>query len=186
MLTHCGTKDIETSRLYLRPFKYKDDDDMLKYWISDPKIQSMYGEPTYSTKDEVYKLLNKYISSYENNDYYRWAIIEKESEICIGQIAIFLVVSKHHFGEIEYCIGSEFHRKGFATEAVNAILDFGFNRVNFHKIQVSHKENNIASKNVIQKCGFKFEGNFRDYFFVDGKYINRLYYSLLKSEWKNS
>jgi len=48
MLTHCGTREIETGRLYLRCFKYSDDDDMFKYWISDPKIQSMYSEPVYS------------------------------------------------------------------------------------------------------------------------------------------
>jgi len=48
MLTHCGTREIETGRLYLRCFKYSDDDDMLKYWISDPNIQSMYSEPVYS------------------------------------------------------------------------------------------------------------------------------------------
>ena len=130
MLTHCGTIEIKTDRLYLRPFKYNDDDNMLKYWISDPKIQSMISEPVYSTKEEVKELLDKYISSYQNNSYYRWAITEKESLICIGQIAIYLVNEKNHWCELEYCIGSQFHRKGYATEATKAIIDFGFINVN--------------------------------------------------------
>ena len=184
MLTHCGTKDIETDRLYLRRFKYSDDDDMLKYWIADPKIQSMLSEPIYSTKEEVKELLDKYIISYQNNDYYRWAIVEKESLACIGQIAIFLANEKNHWCEIEYCIGSQFHRKGFVTEATKAIMSFAFDKVNFHKIQVCHKEHNVASKGVILKCGFVYEGTLRDYFYMDGKYVSRCHYSMLKSEWE--
>ena len=182
-LKHCGTTVINTERLTLRPFQYTDDNDMLVYWISDPKIQSLYCEPVYVTKEEVRTLLDKYINSYKNPDYYRWAIIEKESGICIGQVAIFLVDNKNHFCEIEYALGSKFHRKGYATEAVKAILDFCFNHVNFHKVQVCHKEGNIASQGVIRKCNFTYEGTLRDFFYTDGKYVDRLYYSMLKKEY---
>ena len=184
MLEHCGTKEMETDRLYLRPFQYSDDDDMLTHWISDPDIQSMLSEPTYATKEEVKELLDKYIASYQNDDYYRWAIVEKESLACIGQIAIFLVNESNHWCEIEYCLGSQFHRRGFASEATKAIIDFAFAKVNVHKIQVCHKDFNVASKGVISKCGFTYEGTLRDYFFMDGKYVNRCYYSMLKSEWE--
>ena len=185
MLTHCGTKEIETNRLYLRPFKYSDDEDMLNYWISDPETQAMISEPTYSTRDEVKGLLDKYISSYQNEDYYRWAVVEKSSLACIGQVAIFLINDKNHWGEIEYCIGRQFRRKGYATEAVNALNDFGFESINFHKIQVCHKEINLASKGVIEKCGFAYEGTLRDYFYMEGRYVSRCFYSLLRSEWRH-
>jgi len=185
MLTHCGTGEIETARLCLRCFKYSDDDDMLEHWVSDPKIQSMYSEPVYSSKEEAKALLDKYILSYERADYYRWAIIEKASESCIGQIAIFLVDDKNHFCEIEYCIGSQFQRKGYCSEAVQVIIDYAFRNIGIHKMQVCHKEHNIASKGVIQKSGFTYEGTLRDYFFMDGRYVNRLYYSMLRTEWEN-
>lgn len=84
MLKHNGTQIIETERLILRKFEYKDADDMLKYWISDPAIQSMYCEPIFETKEAVMELLNIYISSYEKLDYYRWAIIIKKTNECIG------------------------------------------------------------------------------------------------------
>ncbi len=41
MLTHNGTRMIETERLILRRFEYTDDESMLEYWIADPAIQSM-------------------------------------------------------------------------------------------------------------------------------------------------
>lgn len=186
MLTHVGTQTIETERLILRKFSYNDDDSMLKYWISDPNIQSLYSEPIYTNKQEVKGILDKYISSYEKNDYYRWAIISKEINECIGQIAYFLVDSKNHFAEIEYCIGSCFQRKGLAAEATKAIIKFGFEKINLHKVQISHNSINMPSKRVIEKCGFTFEGALRDYFYFEGKYIDRLYYSILRSEFENN
>jgi len=184
MLTHVGTQTIETERMILRKFRYEDDDAMLKYWIADENIQSMYSEPVYSTKEEVKELLDKYIGNYENENYYRWAIILKENMECVGQIAYFMTDDKNHFGEIEYCIGSEFQCRGLMTEAVKAVMDYGFNKINLHKVQICHKSINIPSKRVIEKCGLHYDGNLRDYFYMDGRYVDRLYYSMLEEEYR--
>lgn len=186
MLTHIGTRTIETERLILRRFEYTDDDAMLRYWISDEKLQALYSEPAYTTKEAVRELLDKYIGSYEREDYYRWAVILKENGECIGQIAYFLVDSKNHFAEIEYCIGSAFQCRGLATEATKAIIRYGFDSINLHKVQICHKSINIPSRSVIKKCGFTYEGTLRDYFFMDGQYVDRLYYSILRSEYEKS
>lgn len=184
MLTHIGTNTIETERLILRRFRYTDDDAMLKYWIADEKIQSMYSEPVYTTKEAVKELLDKYIGSYEKPDYYRWAITEKDSDECIGQLAYFLVDSKNHFAEIEYCIGSDFQCKGYATEATKAVIKYGFDKINLHKVQICTKTINKASKRVIEKCGFTYEGTLRDYFFFNGDYVGRQFFSMLRSEYE--
>ncbi|MBR3267551.1 MAG: GNAT family N-acetyltransferase [Oscillospiraceae bacterium] len=184
MLIHNGTQTIETERLVLRRFAYSDSADMLKNWAADEKIQSMYSEPVYETEEAVRGLLDKYIGSYEKDDYYRWAVIEKESGECIGQIAYFLVDSKNHFAEIEYCIGSAFQCRGYATEATKAVIAFGFDKINLHKVQICTKTINKPSKRVIEKCGFTYEGTLRDYFCMKGEYVGRLYFSILRSEYE--
>lgn len=183
MLTHIGTQRIETERLILRKFEYTDDEDMLKYWVNDPAVQSMYSEPVYSTKEEVKELLDKYLDSYKKEDYYRWAILLRSAHECIGQIAFFLVDSKNHFAEIEYCIGRNFQNKGLATEANKAVIRYGFEKINLHKVQICHKSTNIPSRRVIEKCGLTHEGTLRDFFYIEGKYVDRLYYSILKKEY---
>ncbi|MBR6537936.1 MAG: GNAT family N-acetyltransferase [Lachnospiraceae bacterium] len=95
---------------------------------------------------------------------YRWAIVLKET------------------GE---CIGSAFQCKGYATEATKAIIRFSFERMNLHKVQICTKEINIPSKRVIEKCGFIYEGMLRDYFYMNGEYVGRLYFSILQSEQKS-
>lgn len=184
MLNHFGTQSVETERLVLRRFKYSDNEAMLRNWIADEKIQSMYSEPTYTTTEAVNELLKKYIDSYENLDYYRWAIVLKDSDKCIGQIAYFLVDTNNNFAEIEYCIGSDFQRRGFATEATKAVIEYGFSKINLHKVQICTKTINIPSQKVIEKCGFHYEGTLRDYFYMNGEYVGRLYYSILETEYK--
>ena len=106
MLTHIGTQTIETERLILRRFEYSDIDSMLRNWIADEQTQWDYGEPYYSSSEAVKELFDtKYIVSYSKDDYYRWAVIEKKSGECIGQIAYFSVDTNNQHGEIEYVIG---------------------------------------------------------------------------------
>ena len=186
MLTHLGTQPIETERLLLRAFESGDAPTAHANWASDAASQALLCEPAYATLEETQSLLEKYITAYENEACYRWAIIEKNSGACIGQTAYFLVDSKNHFGELEYCIGQAFRRRGYCTEAVRAAMAYGFEKVNFHKIQISHKAGNEPSRGVILKCGLTYEGTLRDFFFIDNAYCSRLYYSMLQSEWRGT
>lgn len=184
-LNKIGTCEILTERLVLRRFSITDVNSAFKNWASDKNIQTMYGEPTYNSALEVEELLNKYISAYDNELNFSWAIATKENPSeCIGQIAYFSINEENLWGEIEYCVGSAYQNKGLMTEAVKAIINFGFNKIHLHKIAISHKENNLPSKRVIEKCGFKYEGTLRDYFYNDGKFISRIYYSILDYEYK--
>ena len=184
MLNYVGTKTIETERLILRRFENDDAEAVFKNWASDEEVQSLYSEPVYKTIDEVNELLNKYMSGYKNQNYYRWAVISKDNNQCIGQIAYFMVNEANHFAEIVYCMGREFQAYGYATEAAKAVITFGFEEMNLHKVQICHKAMNEKSKRVIEKCGLTYEGTLRDFFFTDGKYVDRLYYSILKKEYE--
>ncbi len=186
MLTHTGTQTIETERLILRRFHFSDLESVFKNWASDEQVQMMYSEPVYETIEATECMLGKYISRYAQDDTYRWAVILKETGECIGQIAYFYVDSKNNFAEIEYCIGAAFQCKGFATEAAKAVIAYGFDSIGLHKVQICTKEINPKSKRVIEKCGLTYEGMLRDYFCVDGRYIGRLYFSVLRSEYEKN
>lgn len=185
MLNNIGTKTIETDRLILRKFEYCDAEKVLENWASDEELQSLYSEPVYKSIKEVKELISKYIENYKNFKYYRWAVTLKNNNECIGQIAYFMIDEKNHFAEIEYCIGRKFQGYGYATEGTKAVIGFGFKNINFHKVQICHKDKNEKSKRVIEKCGLKYEGTLRDFFFIknENKYASRLYYSILKEEY---
>ncbi len=181
-IVRCGTQEIETDRLLLRPFLLSDAQSVLNNWAGDEAVQKMYGEPVYKTTEEVRDLLEKFVNAYRSDIYFRWAVVEKQSGECIGQIAYFLVDESGSWGEIEYCIGRAYQGKGYATEATKAVIRYGFEKIGFNKVQICVRPSNIKSEKVIEKCGFEYEGTLRDYFFIDGKYEGRMYFSILKNE----
>ena len=178
MVTNTGTQTIETERLILRRFEYSDIDSMIRNWIADEKTQWDYGEPYYPTPEAVRELFDtKYIVSYAKDDYYRWAVIEKESGECIGQVAIFSMNTGNRYGEIEYVVG-------YATEMTKAVIAYAFDKINLHRIEIDCRTENEASRRVIEKCGLTYEGVFRDFFWRKDHYEGRRVYSILKDEYE--
>lgn len=148
---------IETEQLILRKFSFSDIDDMLKNWISDTDVQSRYGEPIYTNKQDVIELLKKWESQY------RWAIILKETDENIGHISFCRLYEETRTAEIEYCIGKAFWNRGFATEAIQAFIKYTFANTNITKLEAFHEINNPASGRVLQKAGMHAVDNVTRY-----------------------
>lgn len=189
MVKNVGTVTIETERLILRRFTLQDADDMYKKWINDKEIQSNYGEPVYENIDSVTELLKIWIRSYCNTEYYRWAIVLKETNENIGHIAFCDINLKHHFADIEYCISRFYQRKGYASEALSALINFTFKKTGLNRLQAFHRGRNIASGKVLQKSMMRCEGILRQSFYYkeENEYDDKIYYGILKEDFlKNS
>ena len=68
---------------------------------------------------------------------------------------------KSRCAEIDYWLGKNYWRRGLATEAMRLVLKFGFKKLKLHRIHAHTFEKNIASRKVLEKCGFKIEGIMR-------------------------
>ena len=150
-MNHCGTQIIETKRLLLRPFVLSDAADLLELWIADQAVQSEYGEPTYETVDAVEGLLQKWIAGYESPAFYRWAMIEGESGRCIGQIAFCRVYEDCRAAEIEYCVSRSRWGRGYAGEALQAVIEHIFAHADFAWLEAYHRAENTRSGRVLEK-----------------------------------
>ncbi|MNB81394.1 Ribosomal-protein-serine acetyltransferase [compost metagenome] len=177
-----ATENIDTVRLMLRPFTLQDALSMHANWINDRDVQRNYGEPVYSSIPLVEELLREWLLSYNREDFYRWAIILKDDEECIGQIAFCKVDADHRFAEIEYCIGRPYQNKGYATEALTAVIQYTFTRTSLQRLQAYHRGQNAVSGKVMQKAHMQYEGTHKEsYYYSDtGEYDDRHYYGIVK------
>jgi ribosomal-protein-alanine N-acetyltransferase len=75
-------------------------------------------------------------------------------------------------------------RKGLISEAINAVLNYGFNEMNLVRVEAFVGEENIASLATLKKFGFTQEGIFRKHYHYKGENTDSIAFGLLKEEFK--
>lgn len=120
---------LETSRLYLRKITTDDANDIFEY-LSNDKVTRYLGKKSLINIDEVYDLINELDTRYDECRGIRWGVIHKENRKLIGTIGYDAMQIKNKRADIGYDINSNYWRQGFATEAINEVIKFGFDLKN--------------------------------------------------------
>ncbi len=85
-------------------------------------------------------------------------------------------------GELAYVLQPEDWGQGYATEAANALLRFGFERLHLHRIYATCDPRNVASARVLEKLGMKYEGRLREALLIRDGWRDSLVYAILESD----
>lgn len=178
-----GTKRLETERLVLRKFESADSEAFFLNWGSDPLVTQFLSWRTHETVQDSAAVIQNWLNQYESSSYYNWAIVLKENNSPIGNIAIVKLDENSFSCEIGYCIGSAFWNQGLVTEAFTEIIAFLFEEVGLNRVSARHNVLNPASGKVMEKCHLVYEGTLRDATFKKGAFQSLAVYSLLKREW---
>lgn len=182
-MNHKGTVKIETKRLILRPFMEGDAAAAFANWTSDDKVTEFLTWPTHKSIEVSEMVLNQWINSYKNNDFYQWAIVLKDINEPIGSISVVEIDERINKVHIGYCIGTKWWNQGITTEAFSGIIPFLFNEVKANRIEARHDTNNPGSGRVMLKCGLKYEGTLRQADINNKGIVDAAMYGLLASEY---
>ena len=85
-------------------------------------------------------------------------------------------------GTLGYWIGEPFARQGYMREAIEAVVHYAFETLDLSRIQAACLPENKASRGVLEKCGFKYEGVAQSYLQINGRWRNHVLYSNLRSD----
>lgn len=182
-MKHCGTQRLETERLILRRFVVEDAEAMYKNWASDDEVTKYLMWSTHTNIDISRSVIEDWVNSYSDEKYYQWAIVLKENgDEPIGSIAAVNMNEDISMVHIGYCIGKAWWHKGNTSEALKAVMDFFFEKVEVNRIESRHDPRNPNSGNVMKKCGMKYEGTMRSSDWNNQGICDACYYALLKSE----
>lgn len=168
---------LSTPSLILRALRSTDLDDLYDY-ASDPEIDRFTPWTHYESKEEARENLDEFLADYEQFGMGAWGIEHRADQRLIG-IANF---SRPHpinrRVEMGYTIARAYWRQGYATEAVKALIQFGFSQMQLVRIEAVCLPEHQATARVLEKAGMQFEGLLHSYQVWRGQPCDLLMYAV--------
>ncbi len=158
-------------------------------WLNDPEVRrglSMIMPLSQAEEEDWFEGLLK------RSPFERPLAIEIQPDaqvdewIFVGNCGLFGIDWQNRFAEIGIHIGEKgYWNQGFGTKAMLLILKHGFENLNLHRLWLRVFETNLRAVRSYEKAGFKEEGKLRQAQFIDGKYVDVMIMSVLKTEWQD-
>lgn len=174
---------IETDRLILRKLKRSDLRDLYEY-CSNP-VSSKYSMwRPHGNIGETRQYIAWLLHSEKRGEYFTWGIELKGQDKLIGTVSFTNIDNDYKIAEIGYGISNKFWGNGYASEAVKAILDFGFCTMGFICINAKIMKENIASVRMANQVGMQCDGLLRNGIYCKGQAHDVYVFSITDNDYK--
>ena len=178
---------ITTSRLELRCFRTGDLDSLGRLQRSPGIARYLYWDPP--DDEELVARLERRLGDTVvaiDGDRLSWAVTTHADESLVADVTMILTSVEHCQLEIGYTVHPDHQRRGYATEAARALIDFGFGVVGAHRIVGRIDARNHASAAVLEHAGMRREAHLRENELVKGTWTDEVIYAVLFDEWRTS
>lgn len=160
--------------IYLKPLNISDATSILELEIKNKEFFRQYSinrDSEFYTLEGQLKRMETIEESREKDLGYSFGIYLNESHRLIGQIGLFKIErGPAQRGMVGYSLDKEQNGKGYMTDALKSIVDFGFDQLKLHRIEAGVMPHNIGSIKILEKTGFQKEGIAKKYVMINGKW----------------
>jgi len=175
-------KKLVGEHIYLSPINAEDEEKYVE-WLNDFETTDYIGKSAKTISLEYEKEFLQKMSQQEGN----FAIVLLENNKLIGNCGLMNIDSVNRKATLGIFIGDKEERnKGYGTETIKLLLDYGFNYLNLHSIKLDLMEFNERALACYKKCGFKEYGRRRKCNFVNGEYYDTISMDILAEEFRKS
>lgn len=175
--------EMATKRLRLRQLRPGDAEALFAI-RSDSLVRASYGREPYQTLAESQAFIQVILGTYAQRDGLFWAITRDTDDTMIGSCCFWNFGDEFRGAEVGYELGRAHWGQGITTEAVAAIVAYGFSELDLHRIEANPHASNTASKRLLLTLGFTHEGTLRERAYFQGHFDDQEYYGLLAREWQ--
>ena len=176
--------EIITDRLFLRPPKLSDAPELFQH-MSNVELTTFLSWQAHTSVEATIAVVKSLQEGQQEGRGYHWCVCLDEKIIgLVSLIDVKRIIRTWTLNraEISYWIAPAYQRRGFATEAARAVVSFGFEQLDFHKIIIAHAERNVESQRICDKLGFKQYAHERDAFQKNGIWNDLYWYDRLKKK----
>ena len=168
-------------KIKIRDLNFNDVEDFYEFG-KNPNIGPQAGWKPFPNKEVARRMLSSLILNKET-----YAITEVNSKKLIGTISIYNngIRKYKYVKSLGFSLNEDYHNKGYMTEAVKLIINYVFTKTDCELLEVGHHVDNYASKRVIEKCGFYYNGRLEKFkALYDGRVIDADFYSMTKDDYE--
>lgn len=176
---------LETPRLLLRRINKEDAAEIFAL-RSHPETMRYIPRPLATKIEDAVEHFNMIDSKIETNEGINWAITLKGNSKMLGIIGHYRIQVENCRSEIGYMLLPEYQNQGVITEAIDAVLSYGFDVMDLHSVEAIIDPENGASEKVLLKNGFVKEAHILENEYFDGKFWDTVIYSLLKRNFERT
>lgn len=172
---------IETPRLILRELQREDAGAVFRIF-SDPEVMKYYDMDIFTSIEQAEALIERQRHRFEQKERFRWGIVLKDSAAIIGTGGYVAWNRMWYNAELGYDLARPYWGQGMMSEAVRAMIQFGFEHMSLNRIEAEVMPENSASIRLLHKLGFQQEGVLRERSFWQGAFHDLVMLALLKKE----
>jgi len=173
---------LTTDRLLLRQIQPTDAEALFEIF-SDEETMKFNGHPQQGSIEETYEWIRVIQGRYDRQEAIRWGVTFQDTDRVIGTCSFHRFGPGYHRVEAGYELNRSFWGQGVMFEAMSAVVAYGFDDLNLHRIEAIIDILNERSKELLLRLGFSYEGNLRQRFYMHGQFEDEYYYGLLRDEW---
>jgi ribosomal-protein-alanine N-acetyltransferase len=173
---------ITTDRMVLRRMRASDEDAVYAY-AADPDVARYTSWAPHTSPEETRQFVRRLLDAYLEKRVANWGIELKSERKLIGTGGFGSWDREHGTGELGYAIGKAYWGQGLMTEAVRAMIDFGFRRMALNRVVIRMDPRNTGSWRVAEKCGCRFEGISRQAIYAKGTFHDLMVWAVLRDDW---
>lgn len=173
---------IRTERLVLRHIDAEDADALFRIF-GDPVLTRFWGHPTLPDEAAAGRLVAEIQAGASTGELLQWGIELDEASGLIGTCTLAYIDGAHRRAELGAALAPEVHGHGYAEEAARAVIRFGFEELDLHRITADVDPRNDAALTLAGRLGFREEGRLREHYRQHGEWQDGILFGLLKREW---
>ena len=174
---------ISTTRLTLRWIADEDVDAIFAIF-TNPEVMRYWSTPPLANRAAAVALVEEIHDNVERQLMLKWGVARRSDNLVIGTTTLYNIDFNSRRAEIGYALGREHWGQGYMHEALQGLLAYCFEKLNFRRLEADVDPRNTASIQTLERLGFQREGNLRERWEVDGEIQDALFYGLLRREWK--
>ena len=174
---------LMTRRLILRPARMSDAEDMYEY-SRDPLVARHVLWDAHTSIHQTRGYLRFLIRQYRTGAPSTFVIVLKETGRVIGTIGFMWIQQENRSAEVGYSLSRRYWNQGYMSEALRAIVDFGFTKLSLNRIEAQHECDNPASGHVMRNAGMLHEGTLRQRLYNKGRYVDVDIYAIVRSDFE--